>query len=141
MAAQRPRRARARRWGTYIDGAEDLVQLFQDMEETAEEILENATKKAADMVLDEAKRRVPVRTGKLKDSLEIKKEKRKKKIKAVHQVRSKGVSQGGVRYAFAVENGTRLARAQPFLRPAVDENRQKIINIIKEEIENALERL
>lgn len=133
--------ARASRWRVYIDGAEELAEMFQEMQDVAKEILDEASKKGAEFVLEDAKRRVPVRTGKLKNSLDIKLEKSRKVTKKAYQVYSKGVSKSGIRYAFAVERGTSKTRPQPFLRPALDENVVEVKRIISEEIVKGLERV
>lgn len=139
MAKKNPRRSvKQRTWTTYVEGAKELAGMFGDMVDVAIKILDDAAKAAADLVLADARRRVPIDTGALRDSLEIKTEKRRKNTKITYQIRSKGVSQGGVRYAFAVENGVKGQKAQPFLRPAIDENRTKIRQVINQSIVDAL---
>lgn len=131
------------RWHVRVDGAEVLAKMFKNLEEEAPEILDNSVKKGAEFVLDEAQRRVPIRTGKLKESLEIQAEKNKKISRKGYKVQSKGVSKGGVRYAFAVERGipSRKIKAQPFLRPSVDENATKIRQIINTELTNSIDKV
>ena len=132
--------ARARNWSIYVDGVEDLARMFRSMGDAAESILDEAAKKAAEIVLTDAKNKVPVNTGKLKASLDIKPEKRRRPTKAAYQVYSKGVSKGGVRYAFAVEGGTSKMPARPFLRPALDENKDKIKDTISDELIRGIDR-
>lgn len=131
--------ARARRWRTFVEGADELAKMFEDMGDVAQDILEQASKEAAEIVLASAKQKVPVDTGKLRDSLDIKLEKTRRESKKIWQVYSKGVSKGGVRYGFAVEGGTYKMKAQPFLRPALDENKERIKDKIGEVIGARLE--
>ncbi len=133
--------AKQRRWKIDVEGADDLVQMFDELGLAAEEILDQATKNAAEIVLADAKRKVPVRTGALRASLDIKAEKNKKPTKKVYRVFSKGVRSGGVRYAFAVENGTSKMSARPFLRPALDNNKNQIKDEMNRTIVKALEKV
>lgn len=117
-----------------MDGFDELLELVEEMPDKVNEILEDATKEAAEMVLADAKRRVKKDTWDLHDSLDVRLEKSKKETKKMWQVYSKGVSKGGVRYAFAVEGGTKKTKAQPFLRPALDENKDNVKRKISEVI-------
>jgi HK97 gp10 family phage protein len=128
----------ARNWKVNIEGIEEVASMFIDMSDTCEAILDEATKSAAEIVLKDAKNKVPVDTGKLRDALEISKEKTKKG-KVGYQVRSKKLKDGGVKYAYAVEFGHKkksgtVVAAQPYLRPAIEQNKDKIKDIINEKI-------
>ena len=133
--------AKQKKWNVKVDGLEELVKVFEKMPEVAQEALDSASKEAANVVLQSAKRNCPVKSGKLRDSLDIKAEKTSKPTKRSYQVYSKGVSQGGVRYAFAVEAGTSKAPAKPFLRPALDENKENIKKTISEKIIEEIDKL
>lgn len=72
------------------------------------------------VVEGDAKRRVPVMTGELRTSINT-------------QVGSDQVIVGtNVNYATHVEYGTVKAKAQPFLRPALDNNRKKLVKLWKD---------
>ena len=133
--------ARTRFRGVFIDGLDDVLDMFQDLTEAAEEGLNESAKKGSEVVLKSAKQKVRVRTGALRDSLDNKAEKSTKKTKKVWRVYSKGIRQGGVRYAFAVEAGTKKQPAKPFMRPATDDNMNRIKNAISEGILRALGRV
>jgi HK97 gp10 family phage protein len=119
---------------TYVEGIDELIKDFDKVSEVAESALDSASKASAEFILSEAKKRVPVKSGKLKNSLAVKSEKNKKSNRKTYRVYNKGVRDGGVKYAFAVEGGTKKMPAKPFLRPAVDENRRRICEIINLEI-------
>ena len=133
--------AKPKKWNIKIDGLNEVAKLFEKMPTSAEAILDEASKVAAKDVLESAKQKCPVKTGKLRDSLDIKAEKVTKKTKRSYQVYSKGVSKGGVRYAFAVESGTSKMPAKPFLRPALDENKENIKKTISEKIIEEIDKL
>ena len=85
-----------------------------------------AVVEATILVYDAAKGRVPVDTGALRDSIEM----------------SYGLNEGEVStrlyYAPYVEYGTANMSAQPFLQPALDENRLAIEYIFKRNIKAEL---
>lgn len=92
--------------------------------------IDDATEKALDMVgvfvEGEAVIRCPVDTGNLRGSI-------------THKVRENKVVVGtNVEYAPYVEFGTYKAKAQPYLRPAVDKNRSKIKTLFNEVYKKAL---
>lgn len=132
--------ARARNYKTKVEGADELVKMFGLMQDEAEAILEEASEEGAKIVLNEAKSNVKFVSGKLRDSLDIKPEKSKKPTKKAHRVYSKGVRQGGVRYGVFVETGTSKMEAQPFLRPALDKNKGRIIRKVKETIVKGIDK-
>jgi HK97 gp10 family phage protein len=123
-----------------IIGATEVIEMMKNMADEAEKIVDEAARKAATIVKEDAKSKVKVVSGKLRDSIDIKPEKSKKKTKKTYRVYSKGVRQGGVRYAFAVEAGTSKMEAKPFLRPALDENKRNIINTVNETIGKGIDK-
>jgi HK97 gp10 family phage protein len=121
--------ARQRRWSVRVEGAEEIVKMLKGMENEAIKILDNASSKAADPVLQSARNKCPVKLGKLKSSLHKKEEKNRKNTRKSYRVTTKGC-----RYAMIVECGSKKMAAKPFLRPALDENFSNIRRIINQEI-------
>jgi HK97 gp10 family phage protein len=111
------------------------------MESEAINALDNAVSKSADIVLNASKSKVPKRTGALEKSSDKVKVNSRKNTSSFYNVVSKGAKKGGVRYGFAVELGTSKTKAKPFLRPAVDENKNKISETLNNEIVNSLNRI
>lgn len=121
-----------------LDGIDELIEMFENMEEAALNALDKAAEEGCKPVLVSAKNYVKVQSGDLKNSLSIMKLKTRNKKKRFYKVYSRGVRQGGVTYGFAQETGTEKMSSNPFLRPAFDNNKQKIANIMVEELGKAI---
>lgn len=89
-----------------------------------------ALEEGAQLVVDEAKSRVSVKSGKLKNSIHYEKKNKGEKIKVVADAKD----EKGFAYGPIVEFSPRIDK--PFMYPALDarraEVRQKIIDAIKE---------
>lgn len=113
-----------------IEGLDKLIKNLGKAQEKALEILDKATEEGVKIVETDAKSHVPVVTGTLRDSIKIKLEKTSKNTKKAWQCRADKP------YAARVEADT------PFLRPALDSNKDKIIKkmseIIADEVEKSL---
>lgn len=83
----------------------------------------NALQVASNIIVDEAKIRCPVKTGRLRSSIDFN----------VSVAKNKMTSEIGtdVYYAGYVHFGTSRMKARPFLQLALTENRQKILNVFK----------
>lgn len=82
--------------------------------ETMKEACDMAVKETCEEIQKTAKELVPVKTGKLRDSIQIKVDK------------SQGTVYSDASYAEYVENGTRYMKAKPFLRPAYNSEAEKL---------------
>jgi len=132
------RRAKVRKIKTHIEGMGKARKLMQELGDAAADVLDQAARSGAEIVLAEAEKKVPVDTGTLRDSLLIKKSKLKNAhIKSQYYVTKKS----GVDYFVPVELGTSKMKAQPFLRPAVDENTRTVATKINAEILKAIGRI
>lgn len=135
MAAKAPRtklRSRVR-----VEGMEALQRKLGRLPDAVRNpVLKDAIVKAAKPVREDAAQRAPRGpTGKLQDEMTL------------------GVMEGtperaAVRigpspdawYGELVEKGTKKMAAQPFLRPALDKNRRKIVQSVRADLKAALER-
>ena len=102
-----------------IEGVKELQSKFKALDKELQIILSQAVSAGAAVVERDAKIRCHVDTGTLRQSLrEMKQNKTPGRIE----------SQVGtdIEYAPHVEFGTRYQRAQPYLRPALDENTNEI---------------
>lgn len=126
--------ARANKRTLSIEGLKEVIDMIQDMEQVAQEVVDPAAKAGAKIGLGAAIANAPSKTGKLKRSLTLKKAKTKSKLRAAYKVGTKGV-----KYSFYVEAGTKKMPARPYIRPAIDENRDKIDREIKKEIIKGLD--
>jgi len=84
---------------------------------------------AGELVAARARGLVPVDSGKLKDSIRVTRLKGdpKQNIRVYAGNRNKG----GAFYAHMVEYGTVKMKAKPFLRPALNESKSSIKNIVE----------
>lgn len=111
-----------------------------------EKVVAGATRAGAVVVKKEAKRLAPVDTGTLRMSIDVAKAKKKdtkenhvkfyvvpkskitKKIKAMADGKSSVLRiNASIHYPFMVEYGTSKMKAQPFLRPAVDNTKEEVV--------------
>lgn len=88
---------------------------------------DNAIKKAAIFAEAEAKLRSPVDTGQLRRSISHETESNENESKARIGTNTE--------YAIWVELGSSKTKAQPFLRPSIEENLDKLREIIRKELE------
>ena len=130
--------AKQRQLRVSIEGADEVAKLLEDLSEAAGSILEQAAEAGGKIALDDARRRCPVDTGALKASLHLAKSKtRKPEIK-----REVKISPGKKEYyGTFVELGTANINPQPFMRPAIDENQDRIAKAINQKVLSALGRI
>ena len=132
-----------------IIGANELITKFNKLaDETLLTALHKAADKAADVVLSDAKSKAPRLTGAMAEGLtKLENNKGKKGVlvrvgssaeaNAAGQVRTS--DERTVYYGILVEFGRPGVPAQPFMRPALDENQNKIQELFKEAIREAVE--
>lgn len=105
--------------------------------------------KGGKVICEDAKKRAPVLTGDLKESIKVKEHEKDLFVaveadypKTVKYRKGKGSRKspegGRVYYAFAMEFGTRKDPAQPFLGPALEANEDEVEERILDAIEEAL---
>ena len=132
------KRVRVKKLKTHIEGLDEAIKLVEQLGNAAAEALDKASGAGAEIVLAAAKQKAPVDTGLLRDSLTLKKSKvRKPHIKSEHVVtRGKGAA-----HFAPVELGTSKMKAQPFLRPAIDENKKSVAKVVTDELLKAIGRV
>lgn len=130
--------AKQRRLRVGIEGAAEVAKMLEELGEAASGILEQAAEAGGKVALDDAKRRCPIQTGALKASLHLEKGKTKKpEIKQEVKI-SPGKKEY---YGTFVELGTSKQAAQPYMRPAIDENQTEIAKAINQEVLRAIGRI
>jgi HK97 gp10 family phage protein len=142
---------RASRLKVDILGADEVALLFKNIDLISEETLDEAAYAGAEIVKRDAKARAPVDTGDLQNSIDIlRKEKSKDpKKKAAYQIGPRYKSKknpDGVNYGLLVEFGHttksgKTVPAKPYLRPAIDNNRGKVMSVVLQKFYDALGRL
>ncbi len=99
-----------------IEGIDEAVQQLNDL--TA---LRQGLSAAAFYVEGQAKLKAPVDTGFLRNSIQV--------LRVTDREALIGV---GAEYGIYQEMGTRFMSARPFMRPAVENNRERIAEIIRQ---------
>lgn len=102
-----------------FEGMDQLVQQLERIGNEANKYSEEALIEAGTTLQEEVKKRVPVRTGNLKNHIELSEVEDKTIDVYVDQ-------QGNAYYGAMIENGTSKMRAQPFMYPAFHNSRGKI---------------
>lgn len=106
-----------------------------------------AVKQAAELIKDEAQKRVPERTGALKNSIKAKMTaKLRGKVFCdypntgrLRKTKTKKQAAGSKEYyAFAVEYGTRHMKEQPFLKPAGEAKAMEAADLIMDAMKEAV---
>lgn len=108
-----------------IHGSKEMEDLFKKLPEKFQrKILRRALMLGALQVRERARQLVPVDSGDLKRSIKARKPKGTKRGEIRREV---GATEY---YAHFVESGTKKIKAQPFLKPALDETTPKIVDRI-----------
>ena len=118
-----------------IKGDKELKQLLKDITQTiVRDALPEIALKSASIIEASAKEKVPVRTGALRDSIIT---------ELVENSRSTVTIEVGPTedYGDDVELGGSRKAAQPYLRPAADENEEAVVDALVEELNQLLNNL
>ena len=113
-------------------GITQIVQSLREIGEHVEEAAKEALKAGAERIVVTAKQRCPVKTGKLKSSIEAKSEREG----AIQKVKAEAKNKKGFNYAPIVEYSPKINR--PFISPSLEEHRAEIYAEIKEAIRKAI---
>ena len=134
-----------------IEGEREVLRKLREMADSElKEKVYAAMLKGGEIVAEEAKRRAPVDSGRLRDSIHVKEKKNKKAVKHVGvTVEADYPANAGTRksktskqaagskeyYAFALEYGTRHMDARPFLNPALAEKADEVYALVNKALE------
>lgn len=118
-----------------IEGLDVLDRRLKELDRrTTGNILRKALRAGINVLKEEARKRVPVRTGKLKKGIHV-----TVSLKKRGDCRAKLGMKRKVAYGVPVELGTSHSAAKPFLRPAADTKGKDAVNAfadrLKEEID------
>lgn len=114
-----------------VRGIDDAVRRLRELGELVLTAAKQALKEGADMVVNDAKSRCPVRTGKLRDSIHAE----GKEDGAAYEITADAKNQNNVAYGQFVEFSP---NGHPFLYPAFDAQRDAVKNHVKQAIDNAV---
>lgn len=116
-------------------GAEDLVRNLEAVSTNVTKDLAKAVKAGGKVVRDEAKARAPVDTGALRDKMTMRLVEKDRS-----QVEVKVGPHKDQYYGYFLEHGTSKMSPKPFLRPALDENKDKVEKAMANELKKAIEK-
>ena len=117
-----------------IEGSEDLMKAIEQMGLEGSKIANDALRKAGEYLVDEMKRETPVRTGKLRDSIEHSNIKTKDNVKYI-EVGPNKTTNWRAKY---LEFGTKKMKANPFMSRAYEKNKDKVQEIIADKLKEGL---
>lgn len=123
--------------GIEVEGLEQLQKKLLELGRKGSAIENNALKKAAEPILNDAKAKAPVLTGKGRAELKISNIKKQGGTKYVLV----GIDKGDISDIFYMkfqEFGTSKMSARPFLSPAYERNKSRTIEILKDEFKKGL---
>ncbi len=120
-----------------IEGLDEAVRRVRSLTSSLEaREVEKILSKGMRVVRDEAKQRVPVRTGLLKSAIKARIGKRRGKFVAGA---FSAVDFKKAPHAYLVEYGTRHSQAKPYFRPAWDTKKDQVKKQIEEDLRKLLE--
>ncbi|EKS4344848.1 HK97 gp10 family phage protein [Clostridium botulinum] len=120
-----------------LNGLDELIRKVQDMGKAGVRVENAALKKAGELIVEEAKNNVPVKTEKLKKGLKVSGVRKKGGNKFVLAGIQKG-DNSKIFYGKFLEFGTSRMKAQPFMGPAYESKKEEAKEIIKDELKKGL---
>lgn len=120
-----------------LNGLDELIRKVQDMGKAGVRVENAALKKAGELIVEEAKNNVPVKTEKLKKGLKVSGVRKKGGNKFVLAGIQKG-DNSKIFYGKFLEFGTSKMKAQPFMGPAYESKKEEAKEIIKDELRKGL---
>mgnify|MGYP003441645901 FL=1 len=119
---------------------EGMAQLQRNLQKFADDLgkkggaLDDSLQRSAERIRDRARAIVPVKTGNLRDSIEVKRDATSESGYTVE------VDLEQAPYGVDVEFGNSYMEAQPFMRPAFDEAERQETDEIADELRREIER-
>lgn len=136
VTSRRNRRGNFSRYGgAYENNRQAISETIQQLRELGEEILEaakTALAEGAEEVVIDAKSRCPLKTGKLKESIQA----IRKRNGVTYYIEANAKNDQDISYGQFVEFDPRINR--PFLYPAMEANRNQIYHNILESIRHKI---
>lgn len=123
----------------FLTNIKDIEELFEKhLPSEAKKALRTASREGAKVVARAAKAKVPKDTGTLRRSIRVRSIKRSRVKVGSRVITGEGFFKGETFYGGFVEFGTKYMKARPFLRPAADENREKVIKEFGEHLKESI---
>lgn len=120
-----------------LEGMDSLISKIENMGKAGARIENKALKKAGQIIINEAKKNVQVKTGKLNEGLKVSGIRKKNGNKYVLAGIQKG-DNSKIFYGKFLEFGTSKMGAKPFMAPAYESKKKEAKEVIKQELRKAL---
>lgn len=138
---------------TTVEGLDELIKAFSELPDEALKYVEEASIEPAQKIITKARANLAKynkysNTGTLSKSLKVNKPSKKRKYK--YEVFSKVWFGAGGAYGVPLELGHRIVvsgkvvgavKGHPFLRPAADDSKDDVVNIISSAMDEALKKM
>jgi len=133
-----------------VEGLEELMQAFTDLGENAIFKLSGPSVEAANVVLEKARSKIHNVSGELDINLKVTKPGKNTSKKAYRIFAKVGFGQGaqhgvplelGHKLVYFGEKTSLKVTPRPFLRPAADESKEEVVDIIAEAMSKAIEEM
>lgn len=126
---------------TEIKGLEELISKLNGLPDKLEtKVVRSAVRKGAILVRDKAREKVPVDTGTLKKSIKVRNNRSGKGIISFKIGPTSDKKRGtDIFYGRFVEFGTSKMAAKPFMRPALDESENEVLDVVINDIKLKLD--
>ncbi|KAB2337653.1 hypothetical protein F7731_08655 [Cytobacillus depressus] len=109
-----------------VDGVEDIIRALQRADEALQKELHDLISECAEIVFREADARVPILSGKARNTLRIEVGKNDKGVFYANVVVGNGTGKTDPYYITFYELGTSRQEPRPFMRPSLDKSKSKI---------------
>lgn len=116
-----------------VDGMENLLAEIEKLGQAGSRIENKALREAGDVVKDAIVKEVPVKTGKLKQSITVSRVKTKDRVKQVEV----GPDKDGY-YGKFVEFGTVNMKANPFMARGYETSKEEAMSTIEKNLKEGL---
>lgn len=132
-----------------LEGFRELERALKELpKNTGRNVLRRVGKGALEPLAVKARGMAPVDDGKLRDAIMVSEKRTKRVARANRFDRNTGVEismgpvsgDGVLNYATFVEFGTNDTRADPFMRPAWEGGKQAVLEYIKENLGNEIDK-
>jgi HK97 gp10 family phage protein len=131
-----------------IEGLEELIESFVKLGEDAISELSEPSVKAAEVVLNRARQKIHDVTGDLRSALKVTKPGKQENKKAFRTFAKVGFGRGaqhgvplelGHRLVFFGKKTLHTVKERPFLRPAADESKDEVVQIMVDAMNTILD--
>lgn len=123
-----------------VEGIEDIIRALQQADEALQKELHDLISECAEIVFREADARVPIMTGKARNTLRIEVGKNNKGVFYANVVVGNGTGKADPFYVSFNELGTSRQPPRPFMRPSLDKSKTKIRRHLIEGLRAAIAR-